>query len=222
MGPHSTTLGESPALRVRPLFVFMSQVPVVILTGEQLQQIMPRLRQNQRAAETVLEPLNEALAEFQINTPLRVAAFLATVAHESGEFKWMQEIWGPTKQQIKYDPPGRLAKQLGNTQAGDGKRYMGRGPIQLTGRGNYRRFGTILGLPLETQPELAAQLDHGIRIAACFWQTKDLNVLADRSEFTKITERVNGGHNGLAERLVYFERAKTVLGIGAQKGSDPV
>lgn len=194
----------------------MSQVTnAPVLTGKQLIEIMPRLAKEPKALEQLIEPLNDALVRFSINTPMRVAAFLATVAHESGEFRWMEEIWGPNKQQIKYDPPGNLAKRLGNTEPGDGKRYKGRGPIQLTGRANYRHFGKLLGLPLEGKPGLAAQLDHGIMIAACFWSARDLNALADREQFTKITERVNGGRNGLAERLAYFNKAKAVLGIGA-------
>lgn len=198
----------------------MSQ-PIVTLTGEQLLAVMPRLKTVPNAVEDLLEPLNEAMQRFEIVTPLRVAAFLATIAHESGELRWMEEIWGPTKQQLKYDPPGQLAKRLGNTQVGDGKLFKGRGPIQLTGRSNYRLYGRLLGLPLESQPDLAVRFDYGILITGQFWQQRDLNTLSDRQQFTRLTERVNGGTNGLAERLAYFEKAKTVLGIGAQKGGDP-
>jgi hypothetical protein len=111
---------------------------------------------------------------------------------------------------------------LGNTQPGDGKRYKGRGPIQLTGRKNYRRFGRLLGLDLENEPTLAAQPENGFRIAALFWKLGGLNELADKLTlkkndagdkivFAKITKIINGGHNGLPDRFKYFSVAKQVL-----------
>jgi putative chitinase len=187
----------------------------IIVTSDQLQQVMPRLARNPKELARIIDPLNAAMVEFKIYTPMRVAAFLAQVAHESGEFRWMEEIWGPTKQQLRYEPPSGLAAQLGNEQKNDGVRYKGRGPIQLTGRANYRHFGELLDLPLEDQPELAAEYSHGIRIAACYWHNKDLNRLADQGEFVRITERINGGVNGLAERQAYYQRAKNVLGVGS-------
>jgi putative chitinase len=162
------------------------------------------------------DALNLALAEFEVNTPHRVAAFLAQVAHETGGFRWLNEIWGPTKQQKKYDPPGKLAKTLGNTERGDGARYKGRGLIQITGRGNYRTYGRKLKLPLEDSPELAAIPEHAARIAACYWHDRGLNELADQAtneSFVTITKRINGGLNGLNERVAYWQRAKDFLGI---------
>src|SRR5258708_4383140 len=98
--------------------------------------------------------MTATMAEFIIDTPIRQAAFLAQVGHESGGFVWMHEIWGPTEAQSRYEPPSDLATRLGNTQPGDGKRYMGRGPIQITGRFNYRLMGPKLGLDLEQFPAL--------------------------------------------------------------------
>jgi predicted chitinase len=90
------------------------------------------------------------MTEFAIDAPPRAAAFLAQLAHESGQLRFMEEIWGPTGQQLRYEPASSLATSLGNTQAGDGKRFKGRGPIQITGRANYQRFGTLLGADLVT------------------------------------------------------------------------
>jgi putative chitinase len=104
-------------------------------------------------------------------------------------------------------------KSLGNTQPGDGKRYKGRGPIQLTGRNNYRKAGAALHLDLESKPELAAQPDVGYRVAGWFWKTHGLNELADKGEFVQITKRVNGGTHGLARREEFYKRAKEVLGV---------
>src|SRR5262245_16873403 len=139
------------------------------LTAAQLRAIMPKLT-DARLAE-FLGPLNRAMAKYQINTPLRRAAFLGQLAHESGELRYMEEIASGEA----YE--GR--KSLGNTKPGDGKRFKGRGPIQLTGRSNYRRAGAALGLDLENKPELVARPDVGCLVAGWFWDTHKLNALAD-------------------------------------------
>lgn len=181
------------------------------LTTEQLAQIVPDL--SKAKAEEILPYLNGAMREFEINTPIRVAAFVSQIAHETGGFKWFKEIWGPTPQQEKYDPPGKLAEGLGNTQKGDGKRYRGRGAIQLTGRHNYQLFGKLLGLDLEKSPERAEDIPVAFRIAGCFWKTNGLNPLADGNLYQAITKRINGGYTGMADRLHYYERARIALGI---------
>lgn len=188
------------------------------LTIEQLQTAMPRLKRVLSDAEKYIDPLNAAMAEYLINTPTRIAAFLAQIAHESGELDYWREIWGPTAQQKKYEPPSELAMRLGNTVAGDGSRYRGRGPIQITGRANYLRFGIKLDLDLINEPELLEEPEHGFRAAACYWKERGLNELADKNTleaFKKITKRINGGYNGLDDRLRYWELAKTALNIGA-------
>ena len=91
----------------------------------------------------------------------------------------MEEIWGPTPAQCRYEPPTRLAAGLGNTEPGDGKRFKGRGPIQLTGRANYRVFGNALGLDLVGNPALAATKEVAFRIAGLYWRSGGLNALAD-------------------------------------------
>jgi len=96
-----------------------------MLTAEQLQSIMPGLSAKRRGE--FLPCLQAAMTEFAIEAPARAAAFLAQRAHESGQFRFMEEIWGPTPAQVRYEPPGSLATTLGNTEAGDGKRFKGRG-----------------------------------------------------------------------------------------------
>ena len=186
-----------------------------MLTGTQLRAIMPRLPAAR--LDEFLPHLDAAMGEFAINTPARAAAFLAQLAHESGEFRWMEEIWGPTSAQRRYEPPSTLAARLGNTQPGDGSRFKGRGPIQLTGRANYQRFGKLLGIDLIAEPQRAASPDVAFRIAALYWANRGLNALADTGDFREITRRINGGFNGLADRMKYFERATTILGEALTK-----
>lgn len=180
------------------------------LTNDQLQRVMPNLPAAKRAL--YLPPLQAAMTAYGIDTPLRAAAFLAQLAHESGEFRWMEELWGPTPAQKRYEPPSELAAKLGNTQPGDGKRYKGRGPIQITGRYNYAKYGGLLGRDLVGQPALAAAPEIAFATAGLFWQSNGLNELADARQFVAITRRINGGTNGLADRQMYYERAKAVFG----------
>ena len=91
-----------------------------------------------RAADW-LDPINAALDAFGIDTPVRVAAFLAQIGHESGYLQWTRELWGPTEQQLRYEPPSTLARELGNTFPGDGRLYRGAGLIETTGRANFAR-----------------------------------------------------------------------------------
>lgn len=151
--------------------------------------------------------IEKACIEFEINTPIRQAAFLAQLCHESGQLRWFSEFASGAA----YE--GR--KDLGNTQPGDGMRFKGRGPIQLTGRSNYKKAGAALGLDLIATPELAATPQVGFRVAGWFWKTQGLNELADLgpASFDKITRRINGGLNGKADRDKYYAKARTVLGL---------
>jgi len=155
-------------------------------------------------ARQYLPHLNAAMNEAGITTPKRRAAFLAQVAHESGELRFFEEIASGAAYEGRRD--------LGNVRPGDGRRFKGRGPIQLTGRTNYRAAGRALGLDLENNPTRAADPDVGFRVAAWYWRTRGLNTLADQGDFREITKRINGGFNGLADRQRYWARAKTVLG----------
>lgn len=182
-----------------------------MLTDDDLQQIMPKLPQAKR--QLYLPFVNRVMEIYEIDTPLRASAFLAQIAHESGELRFMEEIWGPTAQQKKYEPPGDLARRLGNTQPGDGFRYRGRGPIQITGRANYKKYGELLGVDLIGNPDLAATPQFAFSTAGLFWKLNGLNDLADVQEFIAITKRINGGLNGLQEREKYYEIAKNTLGV---------
>ena len=188
-----------------------------MLTEAQLAQIMPKLPQAKLLL--YLPPLNLAMQTCEVNTMLRTAAFIAQLAHESGEFRWMEEIWGPTDAQRRYEPPNALAAKLGNTQAGDGLRFKGRGPIQITGRFNYAKYGGLLGIDLIADPPRAAAPDAAFATAGLFWKTNGLNALADAQQFITITRRINGGTNGLADRQQYYAKAQAVLAQGFTAGA---
>ena len=147
------------------------------------------------------------MQRYQIVGRKRVAAFIAQLGHESGQLRYVREIWGPTPAQAKYE--GRA--DLGNTPPGDGSKYRGRGLIQITGRANYAACGEALGLNLITQPELLELPQYAAMSAAWFWKQNGLNDLADRDQFNTVTRRINGGLNGLQDRLEIWSRARAVL-----------
>lgn len=171
------------------------------VTLGQLHAIMPTLPMSK--ARAYLPLLNRAMAEAHINTRQRKAMFLAQLAHESVQLRFFEEIASGAAYEGRLD--------LGNTHPGDGVRYKGRGPIQLTGRANYRAAGRALGLPLEAKPKLAARPSVGFRTAAWFWTSRGLNALADRGDFIGVTRRINGGTNGLSSRQAYYRRALKVI-----------
>lgn len=150
-----------------------------------------------------VDPLNAAMLEFEINTPDREAMFLAQVAHESGGFHYVKELASGEAYEGRSD--------LGNTEPGDGARFKGRGLIQITGRANYVLCGAGLGLELVDNPQLLESPVNATRSAAWFWSDRDLNDLADRGDFLRITKRINGGTNGYAERQAYLTRAQAVI-----------
>lgn len=172
-----------------------------MVTDDELRRIMPNCPAARRA--DYLPFIQQAMQEFLITSYLREAAFLAQLAHESGELRYMEELASGAAYEGRRD--------LGNTQPGDGKRYKGRGPIQLTGRANYKKYGDLLGLDLINNPTIAATKEVGFRIAGEFWKLNGLNELADQQKFETITRRINGGLNGQPDRLKYYNRAKQVL-----------
>ncbi|MCT8955045.1 glycoside hydrolase family 19 protein [Pseudomonas lundensis] len=174
------------------------------ITAQQLLQILPNAGQS---AGVFVFVLNTAMNRYQIVGQKRVAAFIAQIGHESGQLKYVKEIWGPTKAQARYE--GR--DDLGNTQPGDGSKYRGRGFIQVTGRANYKACGEALGLDLVNHPELLEKPQHACMSAAWFWASGGLNTLADAGQFDKITQRINGGQNGAADRQALYARALKVL-----------
>ncbi|WP_369811543.1 glycoside hydrolase family 19 protein [Janthinobacterium sp. SUN137] len=170
------------------------------VTLVQLLAIMPLVRPR---AAAFLAPLNAAMLEFGITTPARQASFLSQVGHESGQLRYVRELASGQAYEGRTD--------LGNTQRGDGVRFRGRGLLQVTGRANYAACGKALGLDLLAQPELLEQAVNACRSAGWFWQTKGLNALADAGDQVKVTRRINGGTNGLAERQAFFAVAQRVL-----------
>jgi predicted chitinase len=182
-----------------------------LISVDELRRLMPNLSLGKAGFYAPF--LNAAMLEQDITSKRRRCAFLAQLAHESAQLRYMEEIASGSAYEGRAD--------LGNVRPGDGRKFKGRGPIQLTGRANYRTFGRLLGLDLENKPELASKPENGFRIAALFWKRKGLNELADqltmkgdkaeRVTFIEITKRINGGDNGLSDRLNYFRIAKQVL-----------
>lgn len=165
-------------------------------------------------AERFAVELSDACAAYAINTPERLAAFLAQIGHESGSLRYVREVWGPTPAQARYE--GRT--DLGNVQPGDGARYCGRGLVQTTGRANYVAVRNRLRMRLgpdvpdfEASPDALESPKWAAWSAADYWAWRRLNDLADAGDFETITKRINGGLNGQADRLARWERAKKAL-----------
>jgi predicted chitinase len=189
-----------------------------MITAEQIKLISPHVQK----LDIYLDPLNEGMREFEINTANRVRAYTVNLLHESQSFLYMKEI-GDGKQ---YE--GRV--DLGNDKPGDGVKYKGRGPIEITGKGMYRLCGLALGLDLITKPELLEDSANGFKASAWFWNYKGLNGVADHSEdwtifiknrqypngkmFTKfewICYKINGGFNGYEQRLEFYNKALAAI-----------
>lgn len=170
----------------------------------QLQAIMPASRLR---ASIYLVPLDDAMTEFGIDTPARQAMFLAQVCHESGGLRYVREL----ATGAAYE--GRL--DLGNTTPGDGVKYRGRGLIQVTGRRNYYDCSIALygDDRLIEAPHFLESTGPACRSAAWFWESRNLNALADAGDFRAVTRRINGGTNGWDDRVAAWGRAKLALGV---------
>lgn len=151
----------------------------------------------------VLKPLNDTLVKYEINTPLRICHFLAQICHESLSFIYRKELASGKA----YE--GR--KDLGNTNAGDGVKFKGRGYIQITGRANYTQLSIDLGIDFVGSPELLETIDNAMLSAGWFWDKRKLNLLADKDDVTSITKKINGGLNGFEDRKKYLEKAKKLI-----------
>jgi putative chitinase len=175
------------------------------VTVDRLRKVAPHGRKD--ILEGVVDRMATTGTEFGITTsPLRLCHFIAQAAHESDGFRTTREYWGPTAAQKRYE--GRA--DLGNTQPGDGKRFMGRGIFQLTGRANYKTMSGKLGIDLTAEPELAAVPSTSTLIACHYWNDRALNAYADKDDLRAITKRINGGYNGLDDRAAYLKRAKAI------------
>jgi predicted chitinase len=147
--------------------------------------------------------LNRYMHNYNICGKLREAAFLATVIHESGSFRYTKEIASGKAYEWRKD--------LGNVQAGDGERFKGRGLIQLTGRTNYTLASNALGIDFVNHPELLEQPEFATMVSCWWWKMKGLNEVADTGDFRKVTRIVNGGYTGLADREFWYNKAMKVL-----------
>ena len=202
-----------------------------ILTQNQLAQIIPG---NPHVAEWY-EALEQLLPDYDINTPQRVAAFLAQCAHESGGFRAIKEnlnYRAVTLRKVfpKYFPTDDLAAAYagkqemianrvyggrmgnGDEHSGDGYRYCGRGLIQLTGKQNYQAFADSLEMAVEDVPDYLATFEGAVQSACWFWETNNLNQYADSGDILTMTKRINGGTLGLEDRQNHYQHALQVLG----------
>ena len=181
------------------------------------------------------EALEQALPDYDINTPERVAAFMAQTAHESGEYRAIKENLNYRAASLrkvfpKYFPTDELANayaqkpekianrvyanRMGNgpEESGDGYRYCGRGLIQLTGKSNYQAFADSIEITPEEVSEFLATFEGAVQSACWFWEANNLNQWADKSDILTLTKRINGGTIGLEDRKKHYEHALHVLG----------
>ncbi len=204
------------------------------LTLQQLKQLLPK----NPYVEHWHHALEQLLPDYDINTPKRIAAFVAQCAHESGGFTAIKEnlnYKAPTLRKLfsKYFPNDELAavyaskpnkqeaianriyaSRMGNGDeaSGDGYRYCGRGLIQLTGKSNYQNFADSLEMRVEDVPEYLATFEGAAQSACWFWEANNLNRFADAGDIKGLTKAINGGYIGLEDRIKHYEHALHVLG----------
>jgi putative chitinase len=201
------------------------------ITTAQLNQIIP----GNPYIEQWCNALNQLLPDYEINTPQRVAAFIAQCAHESGNFRFMKEnlnYRAVTLRKVfpKYFSddataeayamkPEAIANRVyanrmsnGDEASGDGFRYCGRGLIQLTGKHNYTAFAESIETPVEEIPEFLGTFEGAVQSACWFWETNNLNVQADAGDIKTMTRKINGGFIGLEDRIKHYEHALHVFG----------
>lgn len=183
-----------------------------MLTAQNFRAIVPGLPKN---GDVFLQYLLRFMPMYGIDTPLRVAHFISQVGHESGGFRYVREIWGPTPAQKRYE--GRL--DLGNTQIGDGSLFRGRGLVQTTGRANYADVSQHIFKDgrLLTTPQLLEVPEYAVQSACYFWKRNGVSAIADKGAnqktITDVTRKINGGTNGLADRSSRFVIAWKVLSL---------
>ena len=204
------------------------------LTIEQLKQLLPK----NPYVDHWYDALSKLLPDYEINTPKRIAAFIAQCSHESGGFTALKENlnYKPAtlrKLFAKYFPNDALAAEYcakpnkqeaianrvyasrmgnGNEASGDGYKYCGRGLIQLTGKSNYVAFADSLEITPEEASEYLATFEGAAQSACWFWESNNLNQWADKGDILTLTKRINGGTIGLEDRIKHYEHALHVLG----------
>jgi putative chitinase len=178
------------------------------------------------------EPLQETFEKYQINTPKRQACFIGQCMHESGGFKFLRENLNYSAKALMATWPSRFpdadtaekyvrqpemiankvySGRMGNTEDGDGAKYIGRGLIQLTGKDNYRAFGEAIGEDLVANPQLVEEPRYAALSAGWFWNKRGLNALADAMDITTLTIRINGGKIGIDDRIAKINKALDIL-----------
>jgi len=187
-----------------------------LITEEQLKKIYKNCKPEK--LKLYCEAFNKVFPQFEINTPKRIGAFLGQVGVESGELRYDKELgskWNKKDPKDPKEPIGTLyegRKNLGNTQPGDGPKFIGRGVLQLTGRANYADYSKKLGIDLIANPDLAATPEVSVKIACQYFKDRGLLALADAWNLDEITRRVNGNAKlHLEQRVAYSEAAKKVL-----------
>ena len=182
----------------------------VKVTGAQLTKMFPKVKGT--TATKYAEYINEAIRMASVNTKRRLAHFLGQVGHESGGLTTFSEWYKGKNPQAYFNNKYGSRKDLGNTVKTDGYKYRGRGPIQVTGKANYKLCGKALGVDLVSQPDLLLNTKYGFRAAGWFWAMRKINTYADADNLTMVTKRVNGGTNGISDRKQRTALAKKVLG----------
>lgn len=154
--------------------------------------------------------ISHLLPQFGIDTPQRIAHFMAQVAHESGEFRYRKELMRDKDAERRYGFHRKLGQRLGNTDYGDGAKYKGKGFIQLTGKYNYAKYSMATNIDFVKHPEWLLYDYWALHSACWYWESRGLNELADHAgdDITRITKRINGGLNGYEHRLKYYHRTK--------------
>ena len=203
-----------------------------ILSREQLAQLLP----GNPYLDHWYHALEQALPDYDINTPQRVASFMAQCAHESGGFTALKENLNYKAASLrrvfpKYFPDDDLANAYagkqemianrvyggrmgnGDEHSGDGYRYCGRGLIQLTGKSNYQAFADSIETPIEDLPEYLATFEGAVQSACWFWESNNLNQFADQGDILTMTKRINGGTIGLEDRTNHYQHALHVMGV---------
>jgi putative chitinase len=180
-----------------------------------------------------LAPLEETFSKYDISTPQRQACFIGQCAHESGNFKTLQENLNYSAEGLMKTWPSRFSTKevadqyarnpakiagkvyngrMGNTNEEEASKYLGRGLIQLTGKENYANCGTALNIDFVGNPTLLIEPKYAALSAGWFWNKKGLNALADAQEHGQITKRINGGLIGLDDRIAKSTKAFAALG----------
>lgn len=176
-----------------------------MITLFQLSQIVPATRV---VIETFYPHIVPAMEKYEINTPLRIASFLAHAAGKSSHFMQVKEAWGPTEKQLGYE----MDTSIGNINKGDGERFRGRGIFQIPGRDFYQKVAAGLGIDCVNLPEILEQPKFACLAAAWLWNQKKINELADKEDFEAITKAINDVSSGLiSDRHSIYNKALTVL-----------